>query len=437
MLTRLDDGKCARRLLHYLAPLRGCDVEITIAGRGARRWEIQRDLTANPLASRVRFIGPIPSRDVPGFLAAADIGLHLTETDEETCSVAVLEMLAAGLPVVSQPRGSLTMLVDDGVNGALAEREADVGDRLLALARSRDDRVRTSAAARRRAESYDLPRFAARWRALVERCRDAYVRRGEGGRAGAGARRQTAPAIAAIAAAVRRAPARQPPAFLIASTRRAGASLLAAALESTGAIGVLAYDVARWRQRLHGRSWRHATFDAYLDARWTRHASPRGVYGVRLAYDDLEYLAATHGTIEWPARWLGRFGGAAWVRMRRRDRVAQAISWSLAEQTGIWAGPGATAGACVPPEYERDRIAACLHRLEDEDRAWDRFVAACGAEPIDVIYEDLARDIGSATMRVLRAIGVPPPDPFYCRADVERQADATSREWADRYARGE
>src|SRR5688572_22132851 len=48
------------------------------------------DRRARPERRR-RFVGPIPTQRVPQFLAAADIGLHLTETAEEACSLTILE----------------------------------------------------------------------------------------------------------------------------------------------------------------------------------------------------------------------------------------------------------------------------------------------------------------------------------------------------------
>jgi glycosyltransferase involved in cell wall biosynthesis len=376
MLTRLDDTKVARRLPHYLTSLRELDVEIAVAGRGARRWEIQQDLATLAMASTIRFLGPIPSGDVPGFLAAADIGLHLTETDEETCSIAILEMLAAGLPIVSQPRGSLTQLVEDGDNGLLAEGEQDVAARLLSLVRSPADRARMAAASRRRAEAYDLSIFTRRWQGLVDRGRDVYFRRCDAAQLATDAiARDAAAGLPALASRLRAATPPDPPVFLMAASWHPGEARLVAALESTGVVGHLADDITRWRQRLCGRSWRHATFDAYLEARWARVASPRGVYGACLSYDDLEYLGLTHGTADWPERWLARVSGASWIRVR--------------------------------------------NPLADEDRRWDRFVRTFGIEPVDVYDDDLVADITGTTRRVLLALGIPPPEPFYCCAGDE------------------
>ena len=371
MLTRLDDSKCARRLLHYLRPLGESAVEIAIAGRGARRWEIQQDLPASAVGAKIRFVGPIPSAAVPGFLAAADLGLHLTETHEEALSIGLLEMLAAGLPIVSQPRGCLTTLVGDGVNGALAEGEADVADRLLALVRSPGERARMGAASRRRAWSYDLSIFAARWQGLVDRARDEYVRRRDYARRRPRAAPNATTGSIALADHLRGPAPTAPPVFLIAANGQPGESRLIEALESTGAAGQIAFDVAWWRQRLRGRSWRHDSLDAWLETCWTLRASPRGVYGSRLAYDDIEYLAGTHGTSDWPARWLARARGAQWIRLR-----------------------------------------GC----EQDDPRWHRFFSACRLDTIEVSCIDLERDTRTTILRLLAALHLPAPAPDWGEA---------------------
>ncbi len=168
MLSRLDMDKFPRRLLAHLPDLRPGNGELVIAGQGPRRFEIEPELTGTPLERRVRFAGAIRSSRVPAFLATAQIGLHLTETACENCSVAVIEMLAAGLPVVSQPRGCLPEMVIPGENGYLAEDEHEIAAALDRLLRDVRLRRRLGAASRRHARAhYGFPRFAAAYRRLV------------------------------------------------------------------------------------------------------------------------------------------------------------------------------------------------------------------------------------------------------------------------------
>jgi glycosyltransferase involved in cell wall biosynthesis/Flp pilus assembly protein TadD len=167
MLSRLDPEKFSRRLLHYLPPLADLGARLLIAGRGRRRWEIEPEIEAVGLSTEVQFLGPIPHRDVPAFLSEADIGLHLTETADETMPKAILEMLAAGLPVVSQPRGSLPELVQSGANGFLSESEEEIAEHLETLIGSAELRRRMGARSRKLAEGYDATASSRRWRRLV------------------------------------------------------------------------------------------------------------------------------------------------------------------------------------------------------------------------------------------------------------------------------
>jgi len=169
MLSRLDMDKFPRRLLAHLPDLAACGGELVIAGRGPRRFEIESELSGTPWARRIRFAGVIRPARVPGFLAEAQVGLHLTEMAAETCSLAVIEMLASGLPVVSQPRGCLPEMVVPGENGFLSEDETEIAAALDRLLRDERLRRRMGEASRRRARTYGYPRFAAAYRQLVRK----------------------------------------------------------------------------------------------------------------------------------------------------------------------------------------------------------------------------------------------------------------------------
>jgi glycosyltransferase involved in cell wall biosynthesis/Tfp pilus assembly protein PilF len=174
MLDRLEPGRFPRRLLAYLPALRETGARLVIAGSGSRRFEIEADVAAQGLADVVRFVGPLPGDRIPEFLADADIGLHLTEVRDDIGGGRVPEMLAAGLPVIAEPKGCLPELIAPGKNGFLATGEREIADRLGDLVSSPALRHRMGLASRRTARRYDIRLFRSSLRGLVAGLIDGY-----------------------------------------------------------------------------------------------------------------------------------------------------------------------------------------------------------------------------------------------------------------------
>ncbi|MEM7239103.1 MAG: glycosyltransferase family 4 protein, partial [Pseudomonadota bacterium] len=169
MLSRLDPDKFIARLPDCLDGLDPGRVEVTVAGRGARRWECAGELTRRGMEGWVRFIGPIAQSHVARFLAGADIGLHLTETHQESHPFAIMQMMAAGLPIVAQPRGALPEMVDHGQTGFLDSDPAEIARALGWLAENPGARAEFGAEARRRIAPFTAQAFHTAWRDLIER----------------------------------------------------------------------------------------------------------------------------------------------------------------------------------------------------------------------------------------------------------------------------
>ncbi|WP_432560923.1 glycosyltransferase [Kineococcus sp. SYSU DK003] len=131
------------------------------------------------IADRVRFIGRVSPADLPDLLASADV--LLATPWYEPFGIAVLEAMAAGLPVVATAVGGMLDTVKDGVTGRLvpvdARGHADPED-LAAAVRSVVDDPRTlhamGAAGRRAArDRYDWARVAAATESAYELLLDA------------------------------------------------------------------------------------------------------------------------------------------------------------------------------------------------------------------------------------------------------------------------
>lgn len=114
-------------------------------GIGTRLRALARELG---LEGNVQWLGA--RRDVPDLLAAADIGVLCSH--EEGFSNAVLESMAAGLPVVATDVGGNAEAVLHGKTGLIVPKEAPValGEALWSLASAPEQRVAYGQAGRER-----------------------------------------------------------------------------------------------------------------------------------------------------------------------------------------------------------------------------------------------------------------------------------------------
>lgn len=142
-----------------------------VVGQGPLEAEVARWHAESGLGDRFRLLGY--RDDVPRLLGAADV--FCLPSRYEGYPVAVMEALAAGLPVVGSRVSGLVDAVSDGVEGRLVP-PGDVDALAAALGELVDDadvRRTMAAAAGRRAGDYDIRRAAERhlelYRALAAR----------------------------------------------------------------------------------------------------------------------------------------------------------------------------------------------------------------------------------------------------------------------------
>lgn len=118
---------------------------------------------------RPRVEAPGAVEDVPDLLASADI--FALASDWEGSPVAIMEAMAAGLPVVATAVGGVPELVEHGVTGLLVPRGdmRALGDALAALAADPARRRSMGDAARRSAARFALGPMVSAYAALFRR----------------------------------------------------------------------------------------------------------------------------------------------------------------------------------------------------------------------------------------------------------------------------
>ena len=99
------------------------DAHLLVVGDGSLRTSLEALSTELLLAGRITFLGA--RRDIPELLA--DMDIFVLSSDLEGLPVALLEAMAAGVPVVATAAGGIPSVVTDGVTGLLAKPGDDVG----------------------------------------------------------------------------------------------------------------------------------------------------------------------------------------------------------------------------------------------------------------------------------------------------------------------
>ncbi|MFG1379721.1 glycosyltransferase [Xanthobacter autotrophicus] len=107
-------------LVEALAAVRrkGLKAKLLCVGGGPTMGDVERAVQAADLKEHVVFSGE--QSDVRPWLAACDVGV-LCSTSVETFSLAALEFLASGIPMIMSDIGGASEIVADGQNGFLFE----------------------------------------------------------------------------------------------------------------------------------------------------------------------------------------------------------------------------------------------------------------------------------------------------------------------------
>jgi glycosyltransferase involved in cell wall biosynthesis len=162
-LGRLIESKRVDLFLRALARAREICPELrgAVAGDGPQRQEWENLAAKLGLQSSVTFEGY--TADAAGRLRDAD--MLILPSDSEGSSNAVMEAMAAAVPVIATPAGDTARLIEHGVSGFLIPfgDETEMASRMVQLAGSPELRRQLGAAGRRAVElKYDVSGLAGR-----------------------------------------------------------------------------------------------------------------------------------------------------------------------------------------------------------------------------------------------------------------------------------
>ncbi|MFC5161784.1 Stf0 family sulfotransferase [Nonomuraea angiospora] len=237
--------------------------------------------------------------------------------------------------------------------------------------------------------------------------------------------------------------------YFVCATPRTGSSLLLGLLASTGVAGRPQAYFREPDEQLWAGRWgltAAAGYGEFVRAALAAGRTENGVFGAKLMWGTLDHVVGRLGPVHpglagQDVRLLERaFGRTRFVYLRRDDVLAQAVSWSRAEQTGAWyVGGSGEIGGAEPsgrePGYDAVEIGALIERIDEHNAAWERWFASCGVRPHRVRYEDLDADPAGVTREILGFLGLDLPPGRAIVAGHRRQADELNAAWIERYRR--
>jgi LPS sulfotransferase NodH len=205
--------------------------------------------------------------------------------------------------------------------------------------------------------------------------------------------------------------------YFVCATPRCGSWFLCGLLASTGVAGRPHEWFWRDTRRSLERAWGVRDPDDYVELVLAAGTTPNGIFGAKLMLGSVPDLSA--------------FPEPRFVWLRRHDRVAQAVSFAKAVQTGRWHHWNLPPRE--EPSYRFDEIDALRRELDDLDQGWRRWFEDRGVAPLEIAYEELVTDSRAAVLSVLELLSLETSAEIAVEPLTRAVADGLGDDWADRY----
>ena len=126
------------------------------------------------------------------------------------------------------------------------------------------------------------------------------------------------------------------------------------------------------------------------------------------------------------------------MHLTRRDKVAQAVSYVKARQTGLWhAAPDGTElerlSTPQGPAYDAGEIRTRLDEMTAHDGNWEHWFAASEIDPLKITYEELSAGTTNTLRAMLDRLGLERDAADGIEPAVAKLADDINQDWVARF----
>jgi LPS sulfotransferase NodH len=234
-------------------------------------------------------------------------------------------------------------------------------------------------------------------------------------------------------------------AYAICAVQRSGSFLLCEALKNTGLAGMpeeyfLCHDGENWEDGWWARQHGVTSRSAFLELVLAKGTTGNGVFGTKLMWNYFPQVISHFQ--EMPAyQGLGAteilpklLPNLHYIWIVRRDKVKQAVSWSIAAQTDIYAAWQAAGKSPPEPVFDFEQIDLLHNLVLVGEAGWQAFFEKSGVVSLQVVYEELVEAYEVTALRILDYLGVAyPPDLLFGERKMKKQATELNERWAEKY----
>lgn len=229
--------------------------------------------------------------------------------------------------------------------------------------------------------------------------------------------------------------------YLICAPPRCGSTMLCEALKNTSVAGYPKEYFSYHYDPGSLKRWGIPIYSDRFQVILRKGTTPNGVFGAKMMWDNIRHVvsearkvpkySSSDGSVE--QLFSAVFPNLHYVRLTRRDKVRQAVSWYRALRSNVRQSDK-TVVPRKSPTFNFESINALYYRLIANEAAWDEYFAKCGIVPFGVVYEDFVARYEDTVKDILGFLKIPIPKELETsRRKMSRMSDEITEEWVERH----
>jgi len=213
--------------------------------------------------------------------------------------------------------------------------------------------------------------------------------------------------------------------LIIASTGRSGSHMLGHALQKCGCFGFpLEYvnpsNLTQWKKRFH----KDNLHDVLSEIQHHR-TSPNGVFGIKIHYSHIDQFNGFNNLKDY-------FPNAYYIHLSRKNALKQAISMSIAEQTGVWISGQKPKNN--NPQYSYKAIEKSLRQIIIDNASWQYILEANACNYMQMDFDFVRNNLALSIQKLAEFMDIKLDSGKFPDDQVtKKQSNDLNSEWENKF----